>query len=394
MIDEAEKEYLISPSDGPFQFNAWLELPFNVAIRIDRTFETNYNPNSRTLLRMIIQSDVYRVVTGNRWTHSNEIETWSLDVKAGEKKPFPPIWKHEYVPARQLPDLIEKLATSVSTRYIHIDEVPALVHLVSSIPDDVVPKQDFDAFNLMPHGNFFVSEVLPNLRSVIDAYRIIALPWMRYSIMPVSESIVYQALIKFKNKDGHDLSFFHYGFDLKAPILGGGILGGFAKEFRMEARFEDAISRLSTLEAENQIASSYYLFHMRRWSEAVTIASAVVDRLLHDLIFKLASTEIEAEAIWLGFKYREIFNKVLPAFGKPKLSEDNQDLWQEFVNAKEYRGAKVHGDYPKPYDSHQQDLVKIHLRAFYRVARWLSEQLGHSWALDVPSKGDPLDAFP
>ena len=77
-----------------------------------------------------------------------------------------------------------------------------------------------------------------------------------------------------------------------------------------------------------------------------------------------------------------------------KLSVENQKLWQSFVEAMRYRGAKVHGDYTSPFDRDQQSKVKAHLQAFHDVARWIKVQMGQEWKLDVSEDDKPLDPFP
>jgi len=372
----------IFPSQSPFKFHAWLELPFPLAVRVNQTFTVNYRENVATELQISLKSNVYKVVTGSWWQQRQEMTEWATRIQAKEEIPLPGGWIHEYVSVDELSDFVAELKASENTRYVHVESVPAVAYLHASIPDVVVPNDCFVAHDLAPSMFFFSSEVLPYLHSIIDAYRIAADPWMRYSIAPVSETLVDQAVISFTDKDGKKLARTHYGFDPYSPhfkittVLD-----------KVQNRFDSIFPQLSELRAENEMASAYYLYRMRRWAEAVAVASSVVEGLQKKMVFQLASSKIEAEAIWKAYRYQEQFKKVFPAFGKPKLSDAEPQLWEAFDKAMKYRGAKMHGDHPEPFDHTQKETVKLHLKAFYDVARWLCQQMGHPWALDVNDGG-------
>lgn len=387
---DTSDQFSISPCLGPFQFHAWLELPFPVAVQVDQSFTVLYKDDKQTELRFTILSDVYKVVTGSFWQYSREIEDWAARARSGKSPPLPPGWLHTYVQRQTVGQFVKQLEKSAGTRYVHVEEVPAVIDLSSPVPDGVVPPKEFDIHALMPYTGFFQREVLPNLQPIISAYRISAYPWLRYSILPVSEALVDRAILNFTDNRGIQLGRTHYGFDTKSPF---GISASHIGQ-KLQPRFDEVLKSITAHQPEDQISSAYYLYRMRRWAEAVAVAASVVDGLLRDLVFQLASTEIEAKALWKAYRYKELFNDVLPEFNLPKFSEMNQPLWQDFLEAKEYRGAKVHGVHPDPFDPEQETAVGRYLRAFNDVARWLRGQMGLPWALDFVDDGKNLGSFP
>jgi hypothetical protein len=69
-------------------------------------------------------------------------------------------------------------------------------------------------------------------------------------------------------------------------------------------------------------------------------------------------------------------------------------LWSAFISAGEDRGARVHGKSSGQSPSVKGSKAKVHLKAFYGVAKWLNGQLGRGWALDRMADGELLEAFP
>lgn len=251
-------QYKVSPSQGPFKLHAWLELPFPLAVRVDQTVEVNYHEGIVVEVQIILQPNIYKVVTGSRWQQSKEIEEWAARIRAGEESPFPRGWVYEYVSIDELPDFVEELRDTEHTRYVHVESVPAVTYLCASVPDSIIPNDDFVPYDLAPSMGFFSEEVLPHLHSIIDAYRIAAYPWMRYSIAPVSEAMVDEVIMNFTDKDGKKLGRTHYGFDPNSPHFK--ITTVLEK---LQNRFDSIFPQLGMLPAENQIASSYYLYRMR-----------------------------------------------------------------------------------------------------------------------------------
>jgi hypothetical protein len=381
------ESYKVSPSQGPFRFHAWLELPFPLSVEINETFPVEYRPDVTVELQVVTESNAFKVVTGNRWQHGREVREMVSRVQSGERLSLPRGWRHEYVSEGQVLSLVNELEQSEHTRYVHVEKVPTVVSISSPLPESIIPNDDFVPYDLGPSMGFFRKEVLPRLQIIVSAYRIAARPWMRYCIQPISEALIDNATIYFTDGEGRSLGRIHYGFDHRSSPLQ---LATTAPD--IQSRFDLILASLSDLQAESQMATAYYLYHMRRWTEAVAVASSVVESLLRELVFQVASTEVEAEVIWRACRYKELFNKILPKFGKPKLSETQQSLWANFIKAKEYRGAKVHGSYANPFDSAQEEAVRDYLNAFYGVAQWISQQLGRSWVLDFP--GQNQEPFP
>lgn len=380
-----------SPARGPFQYHVWLELPFPLAVKVNEQFIGNYGSYT-TEINITILSNVYKVVTGSFWQQGREVEEWVARVQVGKKEP-PPLsgWIQEYVTRDKVYEFTKEVEKRENTRYVHVEEILAVVHATATVPPDLVPTENFNPSDLSPQMGFINEELFPELQRIIDAYRIAAYPWMRYSIPPISEALVDRALIHFSDKENIRIGNIHYGFDAKSPRL--------VREYpTIQARFDQLLQhKPSTLQAENQVASAYYLYRMRRWTEAITLASAVVDSLEKELVFKIASTEIEAKAIWdaYGRRYRDLFNKVFPEFGIPKLSDSNKTLWDNFVEAKESRGSKVHGNYSESFNKEQEKETKRFLAAFNDVAGWLVQQMGMNWVLDCSDENNRrLEAFP
>ncbi len=384
-----KNHFEISPSQGPFRFHAWLELPFPLAVKVHKRFEVEYRPDVLARLTIIVTSNVFKVQTGSWWWHQRDVKEWVEGLRSGKESPPPRGWLQEYVIKDKVLGLVKKLGASNETRYVHVEETPAVVYLSSLIPDALIPKHNFDLNDLFPSADFFPTRVLPCLQIILDAYRISAKPWMRYTVQPVSEALTDEAFLYFTDRYKSRLISIHWGFDVKSSPLR--ILG---LSSEIQKRFNRIFPRLSKLQSEDQMASAYYLFRMRRWTEAIAVASSVVDRLQRDLVEQLASTEIEATAILKAYRFQELFSQVFPAFGKPKLADENKTLWDNFVKAKEYRGSKLHGGYSKAFDKTQQKVVQKHLNTFDSIAQWLTLQMGHSWALDFHEKGTKLESFP
>lgn len=380
---------LISPSRGPFSFHSWMELPLPIQVGFDETFRLDYRPGTPCSLRIVIESPVYKIVTGSPWKLRREMDAYVQSQQGGEPAPAPRGWEHEYVPVDGVVALVEDLEARDGVNYVHVEELPSVAYLSCQIPNDAVPKDPFNPFDLRPVSGFFQKEVLPVLHSIVEAYRIATLPWIRFFIFPVSEALIDTAIMRFTDRENTILQNIHYGFDPRGSAFRIAVI-----DTGIRMRFNDIYVDLASCEPERQISNSYFLFRMRRWAEAVAIASSVVDNLQHKLILKVASSDIEAEALRKAFGYKEIFNKVFPSFGRPKLSEEDPHIWQEFVTAKEYRGKRLHGAYPEPFDPDASLQVKKHLNAFFGIARWLKIQLGLSWSLDFHHADDYLEPFP
>ncbi|MBI3960269.1 MAG: hypothetical protein HY328_15765 [Chloroflexi bacterium] len=385
-----DSSFRLSPARRPFQYHVWLELPFPLAVKVNERFFGNYK-SFRTEISVVILSNVYKVVTGSFWQQGREVQEWAARIQAGKKEPPPRSgWIQEYVSGDKVHNFVRELEQREGTRYVHVEETPAVVHIVAPVPADLIPLENFYSYDLSPQMGFINEEILPELQRIIDAYRIAAYPGMRYAISPVSEALVDKALVHFTDRENIQIGNIHYGFDVKSPV-------GIGESPAVQERFDRFLRGISALQAENQLASAYYLYRMRRWTEAIALASAVVDSLMRELVFQTASSEFEAETIWSdnGSRYKELFNRVFPAFGKPKLSDINKPLWDDFVEAKKSRGSKVHGNHSIPFDKKQEKETKRYLTAFHDVAGWLLQQMDTDWALDCSDEnGQRLEAFP
>ncbi len=382
--------FKISPTRGPFQYHAWLELPFPLSVKVNKRFFGNYN-SVNTEICISILSNVYKVVTGSFWQKGREVEEWAERVQAGKEEP-PPLtgWLQDYVTRDKVYEFVKNLENLGEARYVHVEEIPAVVHVVADIPTSLVPSRDFDMFDLLPQIGFINQEIFSELQLIIDAYRIAAYPWMRYAILPVSEALVDHAFIYCTDNANVKIGNLYYGFDVRSPHAIGAISN-------IQTRFDRFLIQMPTLHAENQMASAYYLYRMRRWAEAITLASAIVDRLLKEFVFKIASSEIEAQAIWIAYgrNYQNLFNEVFPKFGKPKVAVANKALWDDFVNAKKERGAKAHGTLSSPFSEEESKETRRHLAAFHEIAKWLTQQMDGEWTLDCFDENNKrLQSFP
>ena len=387
-----EDIYNISPSEGPFRFSSWLELPFPVFVAVNQAVPVNYR-DCETELRIEILSGAFKVATGNDWAASQEAAKRFSRIQAGEESSLPINrgFKYLYVAQTEVEKVVAELEASEETQYVHVELKPSIIHLTALIPEKLVPSEPFAAFDLSPQTGFFNEEVLPHLQSIFSAYRMAVLPWIRYSIPPVSEALLDRTKVEILDAKNEICGGYFYGFDPKSLAW----LENMSVPKEIQKRFDQFMADLQLRQAEDQMTSVYYFYRMRRWTEAVAIAAAVVDNLFKELVFKIASTHVEAEAIWKAYRYQQLFKDIFPQFGLPKLPDTEPILWQEFTKAKEYRGATVHGNYPEPFDWEQQELVKHHLTAFHDVARWLKQQLGYSWELDVyDGDGKRLPPFP
>ena len=380
--------FKISPSRSPFKFHAWLELPFPLSIEVNKQFTVQYK-SFPTTASIVIESGVYKVSTGSSWLQRRELEEWASRIKNDKETLAPNFgWIIEYASGKAISKLVRRLENEKSNRYVHVEEIPSVVHVISDIPHNIIPTEEFSPNDLYPQPYFVIEEVFPKIQSIIDAYRIAAYPWMRYSISPIIEKFVDEAIIKFTDKDDKKISGIDERYNVYASV-------GKQKNSSIQARFDRNLNTISTLRNENRMAYAYYLCGMRRWTEAIVLASAVVDDLSQEMVSQIASSEIEAEAILKAYRYQELFKKVFPEFGKPNLSETHKELWDNFVNAKKFRGKKVHGEHTEPFDIKEKEEAKRYLAALHDVALWITQQMGRDWVLEYHDEdGKRLDAFP
>ena len=372
---------------APFAFDAWLALPFPMEVVFSVSRPCVYAKGATTDVTITVFSDVVRLVTGNFLQTRREIARWQENIKKGVLTDFPATgWVEEYVHERDVESVQADLSTRFSPNYFHVDPIPSAVHLACTVPAEVEPFLPNGYISLLPEHGFFQNEIFPLLNEMVNAYRVAVYPWMRYAIVPLSEAIVDTASIRFSDRYGNRLGTVSLTFDSRSPEK-----RIFADSSAFQKRYETIYRSMEQHEAENQIANTYYLFRMRRWTEALAIAAAVVDNLAKELLFSLIHPEVVAEGVWRAYKFQELFNKVFPDLGLPKLSDEDSTLWHDYVEAKQERGSRAHGAFADSYDAAQAESTRRHLIAFHNVAKWLSERLGRNWLLDWP---EPLDPVP
>jgi hypothetical protein len=373
---------LVSPSLAPFQFTAWIELPFPVVINIHKIIECKYSEDITTSLSISIQSDMLKLVTGSRARQRIETSRWLKQAQSAGVAPRE--WVLEYVHENEVEAIEKKLRSEDGTAYIHIEEIPAVVQLDCTVPDEVVPNKSFAPRSLIPRVGFFQEEIYPQLQSIIDQYRIAAFPWMRYEILPIIDERVLL--------DIHDNSTKRIWREYRL-FKSTEMLKRIGNEYEpVQRRYDRMAEDQDSHQAENQFAAAYYLFHLQRWAEALAIASSVVDNLLKTLIDMQIPNKAVAD--WVNLSRDEVYTKLLPSFNIPRLCDVDQSLWKNFKSARKERGSKVHGQFSNPKNDAQSAMVKQHLRAFYGVAKWLTECLGKRWALEVTEIEEQLGSFP
>ena len=369
-------------------FFAWLEIPNFIGINYESVCPANYRPNIEVQLRIKFRNDLLRIMTSNRWTNADfpekQIENPNEEVflvsRYATKDDLPSI--KEFVQKHNLP-------------YLHIEQLETVVELCTELD---VPKWLYEAITklgfapeVLPQLGFFNSEVLPNIAAVVNRYRVATLPALRHSVAPVSENLVGTAFIEIQNSTGKIIQQSGHGFDIRDHER---TMQHHVENLGVQSRFDSLINNPERFEFESQFCSSYYLFYMRRWAEAVTIASGVVDSLVREAVFAKLSKSM-ADLLWKKYKNQtmELFKEVLPALGYSKLSIDDKALWDCFIKAKEHRGSVAHGSPINSFDYEQERTVRDHLRALYGVARWLSIQNGRPWVLDIEANFETLSFF-
>lgn len=370
-------------------FFAWIEIPYFIGIDYEDIYLANYKPNIEVQLRIKFRNDLLRIATSNKWTRNDfckdQLENSNQEV----------FWIPHYATEIELPR-IKELVQIQQLPYLHIEKTETVVELHAELD---VPKSLYECISqygdiavLHPQVNFFNTEVLPKIASVINTYRVATLPVLRYKISPISENLIETAFIQIQDvMTGKTIQQWKNDFDIHNH---GRSMQHHVENFGVQSRFDLLVKNPDSVEFELQFCSSYYLFHMRRWAEAVIIASGVVDSLVREAIFtKLSGSE--ASELWERNrrKYKNIFNKELPGLGYDKLCDVNQSLWESFVHAKYDRGSFAHGTVIDSFEREQQEMVLDHLRILYNVARWISKQIERPWQLDVAGIGEEVSLF-
>jgi len=370
-------------------FFAWIEIPYFIDVDYEEVHPVNYKPEIEVQLRIKFRNDLLRIATSNKWTRCD----YSKELLENSNQEI--FLMPHYVTKNDLPR-IKELVQTHKLPYLHIEKTETVVelHTEFDVPKSLYEniRQYGDIAILHPQVKFFNAEVLPKIASVVNTYRVATLPALRYKVSPISENLIEAAFIQIQDVfTGKTIQQWKNGFDVHNH---GRSMQHHVENLGVQSRFDLLINNPDSVEFELQFCSSYYLFHMRRWAEALIIASGVVDSLVREAIFTKLS-ESEASDLWQRNrnKYKDIFNKELPKLSYAKLCDDNQSLWESFVNAKDNRGGGAHGAVIGSFEPGQQEIILNHLRTFYSVARWLSIQNGRPWQLDIAKTGEEISLF-
>lgn len=376
-------------------FFAWLEIPYFIGINYESVCTANYRPNIEVQLQIKFRNDLLRIMTSNQWTYADYRQRQIQGLLENPDEEIFRVQVPRYATEANLPS-IKELVQKQNLPYLHIEKLETVVELHAEFE---VPKCLYEAVaegssfsaEVLPQISFFNTQVLPKIADVVNTYRVATLPAIRYSVHPVSENLIGTAFIQIQDVTGKIVQQSKYGFDSRDHNRA---MQHHVVNLGVQSRFDSLINKPENIEYELQFCSSYYLFHMRRWAEAVTIASGVVDSLVQKAVFSRL-TESMARLIWDKYRTQtmDLFNRVLPSLGYSKLADVEQVLWKSFKEAKEYRGSAAHGSVTNSFDCEQETIVQNHLRALYGAARWLSLQIGRPWALDVEANGETLPFF-
>lgn len=323
---------------SPLEISIWFELPYYIGVAYDADVMIRPFVEAGIPARMRFRSDVLRIDTWNAWSHpipegaiiSGLGEAWR-DPRAAESRFIP-----RYCSETEIHDVVTSLQTA-GAPYIHVARPQTVVEVYFKMIGRL-PTHPFDDLLdvTFPLFHAVKPSILPQLSAVIDRYRVSLVPSLRYASPPLSEALVSEAVIEVRTPAGEILQQLDYGFDPYAELK-----GYFYKAERVgvQARF-DSLLEEQDLTPEITISDTYALVRMRRWQEAIVLASSVVDSLLRRAVFMGAPSEHEAEALWRRNRDRikELFGKVLPDLGYQQLSSVAPTLWQDLLQARTARG--------------------------------------------------------
>lgn len=366
-----------------YELIGWIELPYYVGIEYSDNVDLSLYAEKtiKTLVR--IRNDLLKIWTWNRLEYDKALQKSLQNLtKTGEFKEPEGSFFPTFVPIGDFQDWQKRSEEDISVRYIHVEKPKTILEFKAKISNPQI------CFSVVP-------ALLPFLNNLADAYRIAALPAMRFEIHPITEANVNSAYYITKDSNGTVIQTVSIGIDTRSHS--GILYNSFGEKFKIHERFNKIFSNIENLEPENQISIAYNLLHMRRWAEAVAVASAVVDDLTKQLIYKKAKKNL-ADLLWKKFRnrYIDIFNDVFPILNLPKLSNVNSKLWKDFCDAKKLRGKAVHSKQKGEFDTRAQNETYKYVRTFILVAEWLCKKLGRSWELSIinPDDGKLMDPIP
>lgn len=368
-----------------FELIGWIELPYYIGIEYSEDIQIPIHEKEEVRIHVQIRNDMVKVWTWNQHDYEVALKESLKQLKKTKEFQQPegsffPI----FIPQDEIEAYRDKQKEEKGSRYFHIQRPKTILEFITKMDTDDISSHFL-----------FVTGLLPFLKQLTDAYRIASLPAMRFEIHPITEANVNSAYISLRDSTGQVIRSTYYGFDTKghSEIL----YRSFGKQHDVQNRFDKALQIIDNLGHERQMSTAYNLLHMRRWPEAIAIASAVVDDLTKELISKNADEEI-ADILWKAYRnrYHQIFNVVFPALKMPKLSEDNKELWDSFCKAKDYRGKAVHKTGKDEYDPRAEKEAYAHVKSLILVAEWLCEKMKRPWEMTImdPKTGNPMDPLP
>lgn len=374
------------------KFMAWMELPYYVGLPFE-TSTAGEIAGKPVELKIAFRNDLLRVLTWNRWScdaSKDEPTGWGENWIQGPQST--PQFFPRYCPTDSVSGLADDLHAA-GAPYVHVDELETVVEVTADI-DGRLPNDAWDSLNeLHPMPSLFTDVVLPHVADAIDSYRVSALPAMRYRLHPVTEAVVSRAFAEFRTVSDEILMQIDYGLDSRENLRS---MQHYVHNLGVEDRFHEVYADLDQHDLEVSLSTTYCLLHMRRVSEALTVASAAVDEAIRRVVMSRIAPETLAEVTWKVFRTRteDVLKKLLPSTGFPSLPDVNPDLWKRFTSARATRGLHAHSVMGRTNSPRNDAPVRDMVRAFVDVSRWIALEAGWAWKLDVEEDGSRLRELP
>ncbi|MEO7888270.1 hypothetical protein [Polaromonas sp.] len=350
----------------------WFELPYFVGVQYKKRHIWTSPSGHNVVATLSLHQDIIKVYEVDYLAEKEQQELRFSAIKAGKRDRS---HKVSWLPRFVVKSKYEELSLKSKDRGFGVPTLSAL-KVQTKAP----------ASGLLPFS-FYSDFLVELLNEIVTAYRVAALPAMRYQLHPLSEANLGAAYVFFPGKKGGT----KYGFDVRGH--GQSIFEHYGASVGVGARFKSAQIQPPTAQ-ESTFSLVWPLLHARRESEALLIAVGVCDSLLRELVFKCAPSEQIAEIVWMAKRSRteDIFKEILPAFGVPRLDKENPALWTKYKKARAERSTVAHGAV-KPKEA------KEHAEALASIAAWLCAKLGSPrglWRLGMndPDTGIPFSQFP
>jgi len=273
-----------------YEFEGWIELPYFVGIKYSKEIDLDM-PGRKPLKAYVeFRNDLLKIWTGNEFDYHREYKQFETESKEESNAQFEtynfwPLYK-----SRDEIDVFKKNAENDKTsRYVHIEIPETVVEIKASISDPYMVDVASISFVIIPY-----------LSKIIDAYRIAAIPSIRYEIHPLTEENAETMIYVVKDQKGGTIGPTPLGLDTNSSR---GLFHSFGKKFRIQERFEDILGNIQNRGLENQMSVASNLWHMRRGGEAVIVAAAVTDELTKSLFYEITD-EKDADSWWEKSKFR------------------------------------------------------------------------------------------